>query len=159
MMSIASRSSSSCSSSARIVSMACFGQSGLSSKLWISGNIAPPLRLGPRCAPANEQDLDPKPGVRKPPQTVPATFSTEAPGHTSQAPGQWPEDPGCRVGRHQTAVVGFLRPEAARTASGKSIFHQADERQTPTGMFTLNLFGNHNKIGCRRQRNCTISEN
>lgn len=139
--------------------MARFEQSGLSSRLRISGNIAPPLRLGPRCAPANEQDLDPKPGVRKPPQTVPATFSTEAPGHTSQAPGQWPEDPRCRVGRHQTAVVGFLRPEAARTASGKSIFHQDDERQTPARMFTLKLFDIRNKCGYRRWSDCTISEN
>ena len=33
-------------------------------------------RLGPRCAPAAEKDLDPKPGVGKPLQAVPTTFST-----------------------------------------------------------------------------------
>ena len=50
------------------------------------------------------------------------TFSTEAPGHTSQAPGHWPEDPWRRNGRHQTAREGFPRPKAARTASGPLLF-------------------------------------
>lgn len=46
-----------------------------------------------------------------------------------------------------TAEKGFLRPEAARTASGRIIFHQADERQMPAGIFTLNLFDIRNKCG------------
>jgi len=58
-----------------------------------------------------------------------------------------------------TAEKGFLRPEAARTASGKSIFHQASERQTSTRMFTLNLFDIRNKFGFERWRDCAISEN
>ena len=58
-----------------------------------------------------------------------------------------------------TAEKGFLRPEAARTASGRIILHQTSERQMPAGMFTLNLFDIRNKCGCRRWRYCTISEN
>ena len=43
---------------------------------------------------------------------------------------------------------GVSTPRGSAYRLGKSIFHQASERQMPTGMFTLNLFGNRNKFGC-----------
>lgn len=50
--------------------------------------------------------------------TAPVTFSAEAPGHTSQAPGLWPEDPGAGFGRHQPMHCEVSTPRAARTAYG-----------------------------------------
>lgn len=60
--------------------------------------------------PRRHTSLDPKPGGRKPCPHGPMTFSTEAPGHTSQAPGQWPEDLGAVTADTNRWTRGFYTP-------------------------------------------------
>lgn len=101
-----------------IVPRQVFGQTNNRSQQWLvlaSSSLASSThQIYPRMVsavrPRRHASNDPKPGGRKPCPHGPVTFSTEAPGHTSQAPGQRPEDLGAVTADTNRWTRGFYTP-------------------------------------------------